>query len=244
MAERRWRIGELANAVGLTVRTLRYYDAVGLLHASGRTEAGHRLYRAADVRQLYQILALRQLGLTLQEIGAVLAGADTNLETVVCRHLERVERQMAGLRALQARLKLALLSLQQAEQPSTEDLIHAMDHMTMLERYLTPDQLLLLKEQRQHLGDEAMAGFGQQRANLFAQLETARQAGEDPESPRVQELRQQLVALHQQVLGNNAGVLRALQTMIETEGVEAASGGLVTTELQAYVRGVLVQFGE
>jgi hypothetical protein len=57
------KVGELAAATGLTVRTLHYYEEVGLLVASGRTEAGHRLYDDAEVERLYRICLLRHLGL-------------------------------------------------------------------------------------------------------------------------------------------------------------------------------------
>ena len=66
--ERRWRIGELAAATGLTVRTLHHYDAVGLLAPAERSAAGHRRYTSADVHRLYRVVALRQLGLSLEEI--------------------------------------------------------------------------------------------------------------------------------------------------------------------------------
>ena len=48
---------------GLTVRTLQHYDEIGLLAPSERTQAGHRLYGDADVGRLYEIRALRELGL-------------------------------------------------------------------------------------------------------------------------------------------------------------------------------------
>jgi DNA-binding transcriptional MerR regulator len=57
-ADRRWKIGELARATGLTVRTLHHYDAVGLLPPSERSEAGYRLYTRTDVERLYEIVAL------------------------------------------------------------------------------------------------------------------------------------------------------------------------------------------
>ena len=49
---RRWRIGEVAAATGLTVRALRHYDEIGLLVPSQRSAAGFRLYSDADVRRL------------------------------------------------------------------------------------------------------------------------------------------------------------------------------------------------
>jgi hypothetical protein len=47
--ERTWRIGEVATATGLTVRTLHHYDQIGLVVSSARTSGGHRLYTSADL---------------------------------------------------------------------------------------------------------------------------------------------------------------------------------------------------
>lgn len=63
-----WRVGRLAEATGVTVRTLHHYEDVGLLVPSGRSEAGHRVYGDADIRRLYRVMALRALGMKLAEI--------------------------------------------------------------------------------------------------------------------------------------------------------------------------------
>ncbi|HEY0532381.1 MAG TPA: MerR family transcriptional regulator, partial [Actinoplanes sp.] len=59
MDERRWKIGDLAAATGLTLRALRHFDDIGLLCPAERSPAGHRWYTGDDVRRLYRILALR-----------------------------------------------------------------------------------------------------------------------------------------------------------------------------------------
>lgn len=64
MDERRFKVGELARATGLSVRALRHYDELGLLVPSERTGGGHRLYGEDDVHRLYRIVALRSLGLS------------------------------------------------------------------------------------------------------------------------------------------------------------------------------------
>ncbi|MER7164451.1 MerR family transcriptional regulator [Micromonospora sp. NPDC000207] len=69
-----WRIGELCRRTGLTVRTLHHWDHVGLLRPSTRTSAGHRRYDERDVDRLYRIVALRELGLSLETIAALLDG--------------------------------------------------------------------------------------------------------------------------------------------------------------------------
>ena len=81
------RIGELARAAGVTVRALHHYDELGLLVPSERTQGGHRLYAAADVERLYRLLALRGIGLPLEEIGHALVpgrpGGDVDVREVL-----------------------------------------------------------------------------------------------------------------------------------------------------------------
>ena len=69
-----WKVGELARRTGLSVRTLDYYDEMGLLSPSQRTDLGHRLYSAGDVVRLHQINLLRFLGFTRREVRGVCTG--------------------------------------------------------------------------------------------------------------------------------------------------------------------------
>src|SRR3954452_18103561 len=98
-----YTVGALAEASGLTVRTLHHWDEIGLLRPAERSAAGHRRYSAADVERLYRIVALRGLGLSLEAIGAVLGG-DDDLRAAVTAHLARVDEQLAHLRELRRRL--------------------------------------------------------------------------------------------------------------------------------------------
>ena len=63
-----YRIGELASRVGLTERTIRYYEELGLLESVKRLEGGVRVYTDDDVRRLRYIQKLKTLGLSLQEM--------------------------------------------------------------------------------------------------------------------------------------------------------------------------------
>src|SRR3954451_23615337 len=106
MTAEQYRIGELARAAGVTVRTLHHYDELGLLRPSERTHGGHRLYAARDVERLYRLLALRSLGLPLAGRRPLLEG-DGVAETVE-RHRARVDQQIAALTALRDRLQRLL----------------------------------------------------------------------------------------------------------------------------------------
>lgn len=68
--------GEIAKLCGVTVRTVQYYDARGILTPSALTEGGRRLYSEEDVRQMRVICFLRELGLSIDAIGRLLTESD------------------------------------------------------------------------------------------------------------------------------------------------------------------------
>jgi DNA-binding transcriptional MerR regulator len=104
---RLWRIGELADATGVTVRALHHYERLGLVCPSTRTSGGHRLYDEQSVRALYRVRALRDLGLSLTEVGDVLGSAGTRLSDLLIEHLGRVDDQIEQLEELRERLRTA-----------------------------------------------------------------------------------------------------------------------------------------
>jgi MerR family copper efflux transcriptional regulator len=70
-------IGELADKTGLSLRTLRHYDEVGLVSASGRSEGGFRLYTQTDYDRLILIRRMKPLGFSLEEMADLLRIIDT-----------------------------------------------------------------------------------------------------------------------------------------------------------------------
>lgn len=120
-------------AAGLTVRTLHYYEEIGLLVASDRSEAGHRLYRDTDVERLYRICLLRRLGLALSEIGRALDDPAWNLRSAMSAHLRELERRLDREGRLRGRLAHLVGSIETEDGAVTEDLIEVLEEMTMLE---------------------------------------------------------------------------------------------------------------
>jgi len=119
--ERSYRIGDVAERVGVTTRTIRYYEELGLLGtASARTKGAHRLYSEADIARLEELIRLRDLlGLTLEELVALAeaeearaalrdqwAESATDIERarIVEAAIPLVERQLELVRARQDRL--------------------------------------------------------------------------------------------------------------------------------------------
>ena len=70
-------IGEVAERTGLSHRTIRYYEEMGLVSPAGRTECGFRLYDEAGIARLLLITPMKPLGFTIEQIGELLAALDT-----------------------------------------------------------------------------------------------------------------------------------------------------------------------
>jgi DNA-binding transcriptional MerR regulator len=128
-----WRIGELADATGVTVRTLHHYENRGLMRSPARTVGGHRLYGEDDVRRLYRIRALRDLGLSLTEVGEVLGSAEPRLADLLSEQVARVEDQIARLEELRERLRAARQQLDDVM--GAEALLTTIEAMTRVSQH-------------------------------------------------------------------------------------------------------------
>src|SRR5262245_33187006 len=99
------KVGELARRTGLTVRALHHYDEFGLLKPSLHTESGHRLYTAGDVARLQQVVSLRQLGFSLEEVANCLDRPGFSPLEVIGLHVARLREQIELQRKLCERLE-------------------------------------------------------------------------------------------------------------------------------------------
>ena len=231
---RTWRIGELAAMAHVSVRTLRHYGAVGLLAPAARTEAGYRLYTAADVTRLYRILALRSLGLPLHEIGRLL-DEQVALADVLARQLAAVERRIAADSELRRRLRALIGTCAGEGEPTVRQLTHTMEAIAMSDRYYTEEQQQTLERRRDALGPEGMRAAEQRWADLVADAESERAAGTDPADPRMQAIAQRWRDLIEQFTGGDPDMRESLGRMYREQGAETASRGAVSGELMEYV---------
>ena len=87
-----WAIRDVARATGLTSRTLRHYEQIGLLHPSRVASNGYRFYGEAELSRLYRILSLRALELPLATIQIALDD-DESLEEAIQSHLSLLEER-------------------------------------------------------------------------------------------------------------------------------------------------------
>jgi MerR family copper efflux transcriptional regulator len=108
------KIGELSRRSGLPVKTLRYYEEIGLLPAMGRSTGGYRLFGEESLRRLDFIRRLKSLGLSLEEIEDCLAVHDAgelpcdDIQRQLQRQIDLVDERMGELRQFRSELQCLL----------------------------------------------------------------------------------------------------------------------------------------
>lgn len=216
-----WRIGELAERTGLTVRTLHHYDALGLLSPSARTESahgsGHRLYVAEDVARLQQIVSLKQLGFGLDQIREYLARSDYDPREVVRLQLNQIRNRTEELRRLEWRLTALAEALDRSETVGPDDFLNTIQEMTMIEKYYTPEQLQQLAERKDAVGEERIQQVQQEWADLQAAVQSAMDAGTAPVDPQAQALARRWFGLVREFTGGDPGIFQSLNKMYQNE---------------------------
>lgn len=75
-----YTVGEFSRKAGVTIRTLRYYDKIGLLKPTTYNEIGHRLYSDTDFQKLQKIITLKFVGFSLSDIQKVMASSDISIK--------------------------------------------------------------------------------------------------------------------------------------------------------------------
>lgn len=99
-----YTIGKLSKNTGVTVRTLDYYDEIGLIKPSSKTSGGHRLYSEDDVMRLERVLALKYMGFSLEQIKDILENSTSNWQESIQQQLEMVRREQERLKILEQAL--------------------------------------------------------------------------------------------------------------------------------------------
>jgi DNA-binding transcriptional MerR regulator len=215
------KVGELARRTGLTVRTLHHYDEIGLLKPSLHTEAGHRLYTADDVARLQQVLSLRQLGFSLEQVRDCLDRAGFSPLEVIRRHVARLREQIELQRGLCERLEALAACFGPAGEVSADAFLQTIEVMTMIEDYYTPEQLESMRKRREEAlaaGQDLSRQGTADWAALLEQYRVEMEKGTDPADPRLQELEKRRRALVNAFSGGDAAIEQNLKRLWTEQG--------------------------
>ncbi|GIO97015.1 MerR family transcriptional regulator [Paenibacillus lautus] len=122
-------IQELSKQTGITVRTLRYYDQIGLLIPAAKTPGKHRIYSDDELKKLQQIQFLKRLGFSLQEISDMISNPEWNWSTGLMNQLDFVLNEQKKLDQMESALRAVLHSIA-VEGETSWDVIQKLIHLS------------------------------------------------------------------------------------------------------------------
>ncbi|HEY6747142.1 MAG TPA: MerR family transcriptional regulator [Mycobacteriales bacterium] len=239
MRDGSWSIAEVARMSGVTSRTLRHYDAIGLLPPARVAADGRRHYGRSELLRLQRILLLRELGVGLPAIAEALADGGDEV-AVLRRHRDRLEDERDRLARL---IRTVDRTMKGGEEMTTEEMFDGFAHhpyeAEARERYgdeAVDESWRRIRELTGEDAELARTGFERVHSGLTA----LREAGAAVDDPRVQEL----VALHHRVVSlfwdptpeayQNLGVM-----YVEDERFQRTIGG---PEAAAYLRDAMAVY--
>lgn len=153
-----YTVGELARRVGVSVRTLHHYDAIGLLTPSHRTSGGYREYATGDIERLSHILAYRACGLSLPDIAALLDARGTDRAEHLRRQLDLLDERMTAL----AEQREVLRRAWEAHEMGIE-----LDPQEIIEVFGDDDPRQYAEEARERWGDTDAYRESQKRTSRY-----------------------------------------------------------------------------
>lgn len=207
-----WRVGELAKATGLTVRTLHHYEQIGLLDSPHRSEGQHRLYDEADLRRLYRVRALRDFGLSLAEVARALEADRGTLGAVLRAHLASAERDLALLERQRDRLRRLCECAE--DEVEAEELLLTIEAMSRIDR----------RVQERAADPGRPRDFEATWRDLGQELRACMDAGEDARSPRARQVAARVRAQLHAFAGGDPATLAALARVRRTDPPKQLAG--------------------
>ena len=188
-----WKVGELAKLTGLTVRTLRYYDQIGLFSPADYSESEHRLYNKSDLYKLQQILSLKYIGLSLEDIKAYLSdNHGYNASDILSNQITRLKENIQVQKDLLVELTNVFVLTERQQELSVEQLTKLLGVMKMnREKYFSNDQLDHMKKQYESLDKETLEQQTQEFNSLLEKLRNHMEQGTPSTDSDVQNLASQ-----------------------------------------------------
>lgn len=231
-----WTIGRVARETGVTVRTLRHYDEIGLLKPSATSPAGYRQYGREDVVRLQLIRSLAAMGFPLEKVGQMLRGT-TDLRSVLPDHLARMRERLRQQSVLLEGLESLTRGLSSFESLSPDRFLSLIHTMTTMNQYFTPEQNEKIKAQGAKVGQRRIKEVENEWRVLIAQSKAAMEEGLDPAHERVQAIATKWMSLVTEFTGGDQGITAGLNRMYEERGdeIRTAYDNVPSREIMEYV---------
>lgn len=185
-----WSIQEIARLTGVTSRTLRHYDAIGLVPPSRVGDNGYRWYDGDTLVRLQRVLVLRELGMPLPAVGRALAD-ERDAVRALREHLSRLRTEQERLTRQAASVERTITALEEGGALVAEDMFDGFDHTQYkeeVEERWGADAYASSDRWWRGMSPAEQAGWKERARRLGADWTAAAGRGVDPASDEAQEL--------------------------------------------------------
>ena len=239
-------VGEVAEKMGISVRTLQYYDKVGLLTPSAVSGGGRRLYKDKDVVKLHQILSLKHLGFSLDDIKNRLIPLDTPEEVAaaLAEQAAAVREKLAGLTESLRELELLraeVLQMQTVDFKKYADIIVNLQMKNEFYWLIKHFDDQTLDHIRSRFDRDSGSAFLHNFLRLQEEAVRLRQVGVAPDSDRGHAFAEEYWAMLMEFTGGNLEMLPRLVELGRFEGLDSEwkarqeqANGFLEPALDAY----------
>lgn len=227
-------VGQLAKKAGTTVRTLQYYDKEGLLPPSAESEGGRRLYTDKDMISLYQILSLKSLGFSLEDIKERIIPLDTpnDVANALAEQANAIKRQIESLTATLGEieaLRTEVLQMQTVDFKKYADIITNLQMKNenyWLIKYFDDKTL---EHARNNLGKESAMEIIETYTRLSNEAIKLQNAGISPDSAEGYKFAEEFWKM---IVKFTGGDMSLLPSLLEAETVAYDNPNSNTTQMQ------------
>ncbi|MCM0651001.1 MerR family transcriptional regulator [Clostridium swellfunianum] len=235
---RTWKVGELSKLAGLTIRTLHHYDEIGLLSPTFRTDSGHRLYAEDDIVKLQQIMSLKELDFSLDEIKEFFENPEYNPKEIIEMQIERLNQEIKLKEELMLQLQELWEVFNSLKKPNLEQFISSIQLIKNQKDYFTQEQINIMKKQYGKLNNIDSDKFAYNWNEINYLLQSEMEKGTSVYNPRVIELVKRWKEEMDFFTGGDSGIMHSAERYY-TDNPHAAKGSGMSGELYKYIKDIL-----
>jgi DNA-binding transcriptional MerR regulator len=231
-------VGELSKLTGLTIRTLHHYDEIGLLSPTFRTDTNHRLYTEDDIVKLQQIMSLKELDFSLEEIKELFENPEYSPKEVIEMQLERLNQEIKLKDELREQLQELWEVFHSWKEPNLEQFIRSIELIKNQKEYFTKEQISRMKKHYGKLNNIEADRLANSWNELNFSLQSEMEKGTSVDNPKVIELAKRWKEGMDFFTGGDTGIIHSAERYY-TDNPHAAKGSGMSGELYKYIKDVL-----
>jgi len=217
-------VGEIAKKMGVTVRTMQYYDKMGLLYPSAESDGGLRLYTNKEVVKMHQIISMKRLGFTLEDIKKWLPAQNTPEEVskVLLRQAEELKEKINSISDVLAAIEKLSDEVSQTnnvdwgEYAAILELLQAKSELYWMARHISGEA----SETFDAISDEKANALIERQNMLLAQAEKLSKKGVSPDSKQGLAFAKEFWEVTTELVGGDLKMLAEFRMTAQEHGDE------------------------